>query len=122
MDLVTPYKGSGRNVTTDNFFTTLQLVNVLNSWNMTLVGTVRSNKTFLPPNMQASKNREIFSTNFAFRNNCTVCSYVPKKKKAVIFLSSMHMQGEISDTQKLNKKLFCTTIKRKEQLTQQTKC
>lgn len=41
LDLVSLYKGSGINVTTDNFFTTMELAKVLNSWNMTLVGTVR---------------------------------------------------------------------------------
>lgn len=45
LDLVSSYKGSGRNVTTDNFFTTLELAKVLNSWNMILVGTVRKKQT-----------------------------------------------------------------------------
>ena len=31
LDLVSSYKGSGRNVTTDNFFTTMELAKVLNS-------------------------------------------------------------------------------------------
>ncbi|CAB4069040.1 unnamed protein product [Lepeophtheirus salmonis] len=44
LDLVYLYKGSGRNVTTDDFFTTMELAKVLNSWNMTLVGTVRKKK------------------------------------------------------------------------------
>lgn len=37
--LVAPYYGSGRGVTTDNFFTSIPLVN-----NLTLTGTIRSNK------------------------------------------------------------------------------
>lgn len=36
------YKGSGRNVSIDNFFTDMELGKVLNSWNMTLVGTVKN--------------------------------------------------------------------------------
>lgn len=95
LDLVASYKNSGRNVTTDNFFTTLQLAHVLNSWNMTLVGTVRRNKRFLPPNMQPSKTREIFSTNFGYRKDVTVCSYVPKKNKSVILLSTMHTSPDV---------------------------
>ena len=47
LDLVSPYKGSGINVTTDNFFTTIELGKILNFWKMTLVGTVRKNKRFL---------------------------------------------------------------------------
>lgn len=98
LDLVAKYKNSGRNITTDNFFTSLQLAHVLNSWNMSLVGTVRKNKRFLPPNMQPHKDRLIYSTNFAFNKEATVCSYVPKKKKVVIMLSSMHMSPVVENT------------------------
>ncbi|KAL4123045.1 hypothetical protein QTP88_015277 [Uroleucon formosanum] len=100
LDLVATYKGSGRNVTTDNFFTSMHLATTLNSWNMTLVGTVRKNKRFLPPNMQPSKERAINSTNFAFRKDATLCSYVPKKNKSVILLSTMHMTDEQTVTAK----------------------
>lgn len=98
LDLVAKYKGSGRNVTTDNFFTSLQLARTLNSWKMTLVGTLRKNKAFLPPNMQASKDRPIYSTIFAFNKDATICSYVPKKNKSVILLSTMHTTGQVDDT------------------------
>ena len=95
LNLVSLYKSSGRNVTTDNFFTTMELAKVLNSWNMTSVGTVRKNKRFLPSNMQPTKERPIYSTN----RDATVCSYVPKKKKTVVLLSSMHMSTEVGETQ-----------------------
>ena len=45
LNLVSLYKSSGRNVTTDNFFTTMELAKVLNSWNMTLVSTVKKKQT-----------------------------------------------------------------------------
>ena len=99
LNLVSLYKSSGRNVTTDNFFTTMELAKVLNSWNMTLVGTVRKNKRFLPSNMQPTKERPVYSTNFAYHRDATVCAYVPKKKKAVVLLSSMHMSAEVEETQ-----------------------
>lgn len=84
---------------TDNFFTSLELAKVLNSWNMTLVGTVRRNKRFLPSNMQPSKERVLNSTNFAYNADATLCSYVPKRNKAVVLLSTMHMTGDIEATQ-----------------------
>ncbi|XP_050520903.1 piggyBac transposable element-derived protein 4-like [Daktulosphaira vitifoliae] len=95
LDLVAMYKGSGRNVTTDNFFTSMQLATTLNSWNMTLVGTVRKNKRFLPPKMLPSKARALHSTNFVFKKDITLCSYVPKINKSVILLSTMHMTADI---------------------------
>lgn len=98
LDLVAKYKGSGRNVTTDNFFTSLQLARTLNSWNITLVGTLRKNKAFLPTNLQAAKDKPINSTIFAFNQDATLCSYVPKKNKCVILLSTMHTTGQVDDT------------------------
>lgn len=98
LDLVAKYKNSGRNVTCDNFFTTLQLGETLNSWKMSLVGTVRKNKKFLPSSMQANNKRDVHSTNFAFNSIATLCSYVPKRNKAVVLLSTMHMTGEIDNS------------------------
>ncbi|XP_071750116.1 uncharacterized protein [Lepeophtheirus salmonis] len=99
LDLVYLYKGSGRNVTTDDFFTTMELAKVLNSWNMTLVGTVRKKRRFLPSNMQSRKERAVYSTNFAYHKEATVYSYVPSKNKLVVLLSSVHMTGEVEATQ-----------------------
>jgi hypothetical protein len=38
-ELATPFKNSGRNITTDNFFTTLPLAKQLLSWKLTLSET-----------------------------------------------------------------------------------
>ena len=100
LNLVSLFKSSGRNVTTDNFFTTMELAKILNSWNMTLVTSVKkTNKILLPCNMQPTKERPVYSTNFAYHGDATVCSYVPKKKKGVVILSFMHMSGKVKETQ-----------------------
>lgn len=99
-DLVAPYKGSGRNITMDNYFTTLPLAKSLLSWNLTIVGTLKKNKAYIPPAMTASKAREELSTVFGFNEKITMCSYVPKKAKVVIMLSSMHKEPKISDSAK----------------------
>ncbi|CAK1594994.1 unnamed protein product [Parnassius mnemosyne] len=70
---------------------------------MTLVGTVRKNKQILPANMQAHKERAVYSSNFAFSKEATVCSYVPKKNKAVIMLSSLHMSPIIQSNKETAK-------------------
>lgn len=49
--LVTEYKSSGRNITIDNFFTSMQLVTKLSSWNITIVNIVKKTKRILPLNM-----------------------------------------------------------------------
>jgi hypothetical protein len=80
-DLVAPYKGSGRNITMDNYFTTLPLAKCLLSWDLTIVGTLKKNKPYIPPSMVASKTREELSTVFGFHEKVTMCSYVPKKTR-----------------------------------------
>ena len=46
--LTAPYKNSGRNITMDNFFTSLPLAKSLLSWKLTIVGTLRNNKPYIP--------------------------------------------------------------------------
>ena len=54
-DLVPPYKGSSRNITMDSFFSTLPLAKSLLSLGLTIVGTLKKNKTSIPPAMTALK-------------------------------------------------------------------
>ena len=100
LNLVSLYNSSGRNVTTDNFFTTMELAKVLNSWNMTLISTVKKTKQKTSAEQHAAyKEKPVYSTNFAYRRDAIVCPYAPKKKKGVVFLSFMHMSGEVEETQ-----------------------
>ncbi|XP_070198822.1 piggyBac transposable element-derived protein 4-like [Littorina saxatilis] len=56
VELATPFFKSGRNVTCDNFFTDLTLSEKLLKNGMTLVGTVRANKRFLPDSLKTKKH------------------------------------------------------------------
>ena len=96
-ELCSPLQHSGRNVAADNFFTSVQLAESLLNKNLTLVGTLRQNKPDIPPIMKASKSRERYSTKFGFKGNTTMVSYVPKKGKAVIMLSTMHHDKAIDE-------------------------
>ncbi|XP_066969259.1 piggyBac transposable element-derived protein 4-like [Macrobrachium rosenbergii] len=50
--LVALYASSKRNITGDNWFTSVPLVNdLLDNYNLTYVGTVRANKAQMPPEM-----------------------------------------------------------------------
>lgn len=98
--LSTKFKDSGRNIVTDNFFTTLPLAKFLSTWKLTLVGTIKKNKAYIPPEMLANKSREPLSTRFAFHQNVTMCSYVPKKNKAVTLISTYHNTKTIFDDEK----------------------
>ena len=86
LDLRTPSNNSGRNITTDNYFTDLLPVVNLLANGLILVGTVRKNKTFAPANFLPSSRREVYSSTFGFQRNLTLTSYLPKKNEAVFIL------------------------------------
>lgn len=88
---------SGRNVTCDNFFTSYELGQRLLDRNLTVVGTVRKNKAELPPALLESKGRQVLSSRFAFTPTATLVSYLAKKNKNVLLLSTLHTEAEVSD-------------------------
>ncbi|KAF4530517.1 hypothetical protein B566_EDAN018629 [Ephemera danica] len=94
--LTKPYKKSGRNITCDNYFTSLDLANDLLKDNLTITGTLRKCKKFLPENFKPNRQREEGSSIFGFQRNATIVSYVPKKYKSVALLSTMHHDGKIN--------------------------
>lgn len=98
--LINCIQNTSRNLTVDNFFTSVELFEKLLSVGITAVGTIRKNKRDIPKEMQAEKNREVFSSRFAFQNNCTLVSYVPRRNKAVLLLSTLHNNEEVDSTQK----------------------
>ena len=91
MELMEPYYGSGREVVTDNFFTSHKLALSLLRETLTLLGTIRSHRREIPEDLR-NKKRPVTSSLFAFdhENKVTLVSYIPKKNKNVIMLSSSH--------------------------------
>lgn len=92
------FSGSGRNITCDNFFTTYSLAQTLKDNKLSILGTVNKRRRFVPKEFLASKDRQVLSTRFGFANDVAMSSYVPKKNKAVVLLSTSHYDTEISDT------------------------
>jgi hypothetical protein len=101
-ELCEPFVRTNRNITFDNYFTSYDLANSLLSKGLTIVGTLRKNKTFIPSNFLPNTRREPFSNVFGFRKNMTLVSYVPKKNRAVLLLSTMH-QSNHTDPSNSNK-------------------
>ncbi|XP_041729377.2 piggyBac transposable element-derived protein 4-like, partial [Coregonus clupeaformis] len=89
----------GHNVTCDNFFTSYELARQLLTRNVTVVGTVRKNKPELPQALLASKDRLLFSSKFAFTPTTALVSYLPKKNKNVLLLSTLHTEAHVSRRQ-----------------------
>ena len=98
-----PFYKSHQSLLEDNFFTSLPLADKLWIEGITLVGTVNANKNLIPDSFFKSRRREILSSLFVFRNYLTLMSYVPKKNKSVILLSTHHHSAEIDYDQVANK-------------------
>jgi hypothetical protein len=101
MELCKPFYGSGRNITTDNFFTSHSLAVSLLGVKLTLLGTIRHHRREVPKSLHKHRHREVQSTEFRFdnTNKFTIASYVPKRNRCVLLLSSMHYGGEIEGPQ-----------------------
>ena len=78
-----------------NYFTDFNLSQTLLDKGITLVGIVKKSKTFIPPEFQPNRSRPINSSLFGFTKSSILVSYVPKKSKAVILLSTMHHSADV---------------------------
>lgn len=74
----------------DNFLTNVPLSGKLLNNNLTIVETLRQYKLDIPPIMKPSKLQELHSPEFGFHGNMTMVSYMQKKGRAVVVLSTMH--------------------------------
>lgn len=61
------------------------------------MGNLRKNKRELPPEFIATKARNPKTTLFAFQKNAIILSYVSKKNKNVLLVSSMHLEDNSID-------------------------
>ena len=95
LELLQPLYGSNRNVTIDNFFTSVPLAKELQMKNLTLIGTLRKNKAEIPIEFQPNKKRQIGSSLFGFHDGLTLVSFVPKRNTAVLLLSSKHHDNQV---------------------------
>ncbi|KAJ8934490.1 hypothetical protein NQ318_012465, partial [Aromia moschata] len=116
INLTKTIHGTHRNVTMDNWFTSIPLAEKLykKPYQLTVVGTLRP-KPQVPLHFhnKNDKNRQVSTSLFAFSpTNLSLLSYKPKQNKIVLLLSSMHPTMVINET----------SGKPKEQLILLTKC
>ena len=89
------YFKTNRFLCADNFFSSVPLCKELWRNGIKYLGTLRANKIEIPETFLKNPSRPAGSSLFAFKNELTLTSYVPKKKKAVILISTMHHDNEI---------------------------
>ncbi|CAK1594957.1 unnamed protein product [Parnassius mnemosyne] len=88
-ELSRPIHGTNRNVTCDNWFTSVSLAKALlaEPYKLTIVGTLRSNKREIPQEMKNTRRRPVGTSMFAYDVPLTLVSYKPKSAKMVFLLS-----------------------------------
>ena len=87
LSLTSHLYGIKRNVTCDNFFTSLKLAGKLSLERMTLVGTIRSNRREVPKKLPEVKQKNLHESTFACsEDGIHIDSYKAKKNKNVVLL------------------------------------
>ncbi|KAJ8952472.1 hypothetical protein NQ314_007550 [Rhamnusium bicolor] len=74
----------------NNWFTSVELVELLKSKGITYVGTMNKRRKHIPSEFLPQKGRAVESSLYCFNKQLTLLSFVPKKNRAVVLLSSMH--------------------------------
>uniref|UniRef100_A0A3Q3KRH5 PiggyBac transposable element-derived protein domain-containing protein n=1 Tax=Monopterus albus TaxID=43700 RepID=A0A3Q3KRH5_MONAL len=85
----------GHNITCDNFFTSYELGQELLKRKLTMVGTIRKNKPELPPQLLETRGRSVNSSKFLYTADTSLVSYVPRRRKNVLLMSTLHRSGKI---------------------------
>ena len=86
---------SGRNISMDRYFTSMTIAAYLLERNITLVGTLRTDRVGIPKEIKDVKDRDHPSTKYCYdkEGKALLISYVVKKKSGVrnvLVLSTMH--------------------------------
>ena len=61
-----------------------------------MTGTIRKNKTSIPPILLDVKGNIVFSSTFAFTENTAMVLYIPKKNRCVILQSTLHKRKDVT--------------------------
>lgn len=80
--LIQPITGTGRNVTVDNWFSSIPLAqDLLMHNNTTIVATIRKNKREIPKEFKTTKGKSVYSTNVWFPQRQHNIVVIRTKKK-----------------------------------------
>ena len=96
MKLAEPYLKKGRNIATDNYFTSTKLANLLKSKNTSLLGTLNKVRREVPNKIKSMRNEQ-YATSFYKSGDMLLTVYQGKPKKNVLLLSTLHTNGAIGE-------------------------
>lgn len=99
MKLMEPFAGKGRNVTTDNFFTSLRLSEELKAKKTSIVGTMNRIRREIPNEVKTMKI-PLYSTIVLRNQSTSLTVYQCKPSKNVLLLSTVHRNVTCADNKK----------------------
>ena len=99
MKLAELYLKAGRNITTDNYFTSVKLANLLKSKNTSLLGTLNKIRKGVPCEIKNMRDEQ-YTTKLYKSNDILLTVYQGKPKKNVLLLSTLHTDITIAENQK----------------------
>ncbi|XP_045458229.1 piggyBac transposable element-derived protein 4-like [Melitaea cinxia] len=95
MRLSRPVLGQNKNITMDNWFSSLRVAKELFENGTTMVATIRKDRREVPREFRIARGNPLCSSKFGFHQSCTLVSYIPKPNKVVILMSTMHNDSAI---------------------------
>jgi len=81
LDLVPSVSGTNRNITTDNYYTSIPLAMELKSRKLTLVGTMKKNKAYIPSSFLGEADEGTVQYAFDHANNFICCPLLQRKTR-----------------------------------------
>ena len=97
--LTEPYKKTSRNVTTDSFFTSVNLAKTLRQEGISIVETVNCIRKEIPQEIKKMKE-DLYATKVFKHDGCTLTIYLAKTTKNVLLLSTMHATVDTGNDRK----------------------
>ena len=128
MKLMMPLLKKGHNLTSDNYFTSLDLCLRLAKQGCSLVSTIRSNRKEIPNNLQETyslHDTTIVKLADAAVATVTITKYQCKKSKSVNILSSLHPNAAIpseNNPKKISETVFFYNETKVESNDQMSRC
>ena len=89
MKLADPYLKKGRNITTDNYFTSVKLAKLLKSKNTSLLGTLNKMRREVPSELKNMRDEQFATKLYKPDDDILLTVYQGKRKKNVFLLSTL---------------------------------
>ncbi|XP_068205034.1 piggyBac transposable element-derived protein 4-like [Palaemon carinicauda] len=99
MGLMDPYLNKGRNVTTDNYFTAVNLAKQLKIKVTIIIGTMNKIRREVPATVRTMKDN-LYSTKLYKSGDMTLTVYQGKLKKNVVVFSTFHQDVSLENNAK----------------------